>query len=85
MKWTDFKREILFYLMENTQIEPEKTITKKELLNLVQEELNIKYPGMNRDIGSILRLIYGSDLEITENTYNLIILKGVVFYGGKKY
>lgn len=85
MKWTDFKREILFYLMENTQIEPEKTITKKELLNLVQEELNIKYPGMNRDIGNILRLIYGSDLEITENTYNLIILKGVVFYGGKKY
>ena len=85
MKWTDFKREILFFLMENTQIEPEKTITKKELLNLVQEELNIKYPGMNRDIGNILRLIYGSDLEITENTYNLIILKGVVFYGGKKY
>lgn len=85
MKWTDFKREILFYLMENTQIEPGKTITKKELLNQVQKELNIKYPGMNRDIGNILRLIYGSDLEITENTYNLIILKGVVFYGGKKY
>ena len=85
MKWTDFKREILFYLMENTQIEPGKTITKKELLKLVQKELNIKYPGMNRDIGNILRLIYGSDLEITENTYNLIILKGVVFYGGKKY
>lgn len=85
MKWTDFKREILFYLMENTQIEPGKTITKKELFNLVQKELNIKYPGMNREIGNILRLIYGSDLEITENTYNFIILKGVVFYGGKKY